>query len=116
MISAKAERFYLIQKLIDRSKTFLFYPVIISAKAECFYLIKKLIDRNKTWSKIYLCQSRRLCYTVRPKARGLSQHSRPFGLRKESDPAGHYFVGDGRSITPALTDNTTCPRLGLIYY
>ncbi len=35
---------------------------------------------------------------------------------EESDPTGCDFVRDGRSMPPALTEHTTCPGLGLIYY
>ena len=39
------------------------------------------------------------------------------GWRSVTQPAGCDFVRDGRSMPPALTDNTTCPGLGgLIYY
>ena len=54
---------------------------------------------------------------MRPKARGLAQRGGPPGWLEESDPAGCDFVRDGRSLPPpALTDHTTCPGLGLIYY
>ncbi len=51
---------------------------------------------------------------MRPKARILAQHGGPPGWLEESDPAGC----DGRSMPPALTDHTTCPRLLLllVYY
>ncbi len=38
------------------------------------------------------------------------------GWLEESDPAGCDFVRDGRSMTPAMTDHTTCSGLGLIKY
>ncbi len=44
------------------------------------------------------------------------QRAGPPGWLEESDPAGCDFVRDGRSMLPALTDHTTCPGLGLIYY
>jgi hypothetical protein len=53
---------------------------------------------------------------VRPKAGGLVQHGGPPGWLEDSDPAGCDFVRDGRSMPPALTDHTTCPGLGRIYY
>ncbi len=52
---------------------------------------------------------------MRPNARGLVQHGGPSGKLEESDPAGCDFVRDRRSMPSALTDNTTCPGLGLIY-
>jgi hypothetical protein len=53
---------------------------------------------------------------MRPKARGLVQPDGLPGWLEESDPAGCDFVRDGQSMPPALTDHTTCPGLGLIYY
>jgi hypothetical protein len=53
---------------------------------------------------------------MRSKARGLVQPDGPPVWLEESDPAGCDFVRDGRSMPPALTDHTTCPGLGLIYY
>jgi hypothetical protein len=53
------------------------------------------------------------CWPMRPKARALAQHGGPLGWMKESDPV---ILCDGRSMPPALTDHTTCPRVGLIYY
>jgi hypothetical protein len=53
---------------------------------------------------------------MRPKARGLAQHDGPPGWVEESEPAGCDFVRDERSVPPVLTENTTCPGLGLIYY
>jgi hypothetical protein len=50
------------------------------------------------------------------KARGLAQYGGPPGRLMESDPAGRDFVRDGRSMPPALTDHSTYPGLGLIYY
>ncbi len=46
---------------------------------------------------------------IRPKARGLAQHSGPPGWLEESDPAGCDFVHDGRSMTSPLT---ACPVSG----
>ncbi len=51
-----------------------------------------------------------------PKARGLAQHGGPPGKLEESDPARWDFERDGRFMPLALTDHTTCPGLGLIYY
>jgi hypothetical protein len=51
---------------------------------------------------------------MRPKARGPTQQGDP--PLEESDPAECDFVPDGRSMTSALTDHTTCPYLGLICY
>ncbi len=52
-------------------------------------------------------------HTMMPKARGLAQHGGPPGWLEESDPAGCYFVRDGRS----MPDHTTCPGLsGAVYY
>jgi hypothetical protein len=48
--------------------------------------------------------------------RGLAQHGGPPGWLEESEPAGRDFVRDERFIPPALTDQTICPGLGLIYY
>jgi hypothetical protein len=56
-----------------------------------------------------------LSRTRRPKARGLAQHGLPSGWLEESDPARCYFMRDGRSMPPALTDHTTYPGPGLIY-
>jgi hypothetical protein len=53
---------------------------------------------------------------MRPKARGLVQHGGPPGLLEDSDPTKCNFVHDGRSMPPSLTDQTTCPGLGLICY
>jgi hypothetical protein len=53
---------------------------------------------------------------MNPMARGLAQHGGLPGWLEESDTAGCDFVCDGRSMMPALTDHTTCPGLGLIYY
>jgi hypothetical protein len=57
-----------------------------------------------------------MSWPMRPKARGLAQHGGPPGWLEESDPAGCDFLHDGRSMPPALTDYTTCPGLGPIYY
>jgi hypothetical protein len=53
---------------------------------------------------------------MRPKARCLTQQGGPPGWLEENDPARWDFERDGRSMPPALTDHTTCPGLGLIYY
>jgi hypothetical protein len=51
---------------------------------------------------------------MRPKARELAHHGGLPGWLEESDPAGcDFFVRDGRSMSPALTDHITCPGLGL---
>jgi hypothetical protein len=53
---------------------------------------------------------------MRPKARGLTLHGGPPGWLEESEPTGCDFVCDGRSLPPALTDHTTGPGLGQIFY
>ncbi len=49
---------------------------------------------------------------MRPLARGLAQHVGSPGWLEETDPAGWYFVRDGRSIPPALTDHALLSRSG----
>jgi len=49
---------------------------------------------------------------MRPKARELAHHGGTPSWLEESDPAGHDFDRDGRSMSPALTDHTTYPRFG----
>ncbi len=54
---------------------------------------------------------------MRPRSTGLAQHGGPPNWLEKSDPAGGvvlYLIG--RSIPPALTDHTSCPDLGMIYY
>jgi hypothetical protein len=41
------EHFYLIQKLIDRSKTYCFGPLIIGTKAKRFDLVRLLSERKQ---------------------------------------------------------------------
>jgi hypothetical protein len=53
---------------------------------------------------------------MRAKARELTQYGGPPGWLEDGDPAGCDFVLGVRSMPPALTDQTTCPGLGLIFY
>ncbi len=97
IVSGKAERFYLIRKLINWSKMFgfnnffskadrfrfgpkilgwskiIFFGLeIVSGKGERFYLIPKLEGRNKTfWFKIFFSKADR--FRFGPKIRGWSK-------------------------------------------
>jgi hypothetical protein len=47
IVLGKIERFYIIQKLIDRNKTFWFGPLIIGTKAKRFDLVRLLSERKQ---------------------------------------------------------------------
>jgi hypothetical protein len=53
---------------------------------------------------------------MRAKARGLTKYGGPPGWLEDCGLAGCDFVRSGWSKSLALTDQTTCPGLGLIYY
>ena len=49
IVLGKIECIYIIQKLIDRNKTFWFGPLIIGTKAKRFDLVRLFSERKQIW-------------------------------------------------------------------